>query len=413
MRKPGDMAPTRDGDRLTPGPSLPKRQGKGSSDLPPPPAVPLPFAMLAEITHRCPLHCVYCSNPLGLTRPQDELSTSDWLRVFGEARVLGVVQLHLSGGEPLVRPDLETLVRRARELDFYTNLITSGAGLTPERARALAAAGLDNAQLSLQAAVPELNNALGGRRSFEEKARAAKAIREAGMAFSMNVVLHRHNLEEVEEIIDLCASWGCERLELANTQYHGWALLNRGKLLPTREQLRRAEAACLRKKETLRDKMEIIWVLSDYYEPFPKPCMGGWGQIHMTVCPNGTVLPCPGASVIKSLRFESARDRNLSWIWRESAAFNAFRGFEWMPEPCRKCDRRFQDFGGCRCQAFALTGDAVRTDPVCQWAPDHHLVEAALAEANQQEAQPGTLASDVAQKDELAQLTYRQLRAGF
>ena len=375
------------------------------------PSVPLPFAMLAEITHRCPLRCVYCSNPLKLTHPQNELPATHWLRIFEEARALGVVQLHLSGGEPLVRPDLEVLVRRARELDFYINLITSGANLTPARAQALAAAGLDNVQLSLQAATLDLNNALGGRRSFEGKQRAAAAVREAGMAFGMNVVLHRLNLHQVEEVIDLCASWGCERLELANTQYHGWALLNRGKLLPTREQLLRAEGACERKKAALKGKMEIIWVLSDYYEPFPKPCMGGWGQIHMTVCPDGVVLPCPGASVIKSIRFETACDHSLNWIWHESAVFNKFRGFDWMPEPCRNCNRRFQDFGGCRCQAYALTGDAARTDPVCQWAPDHKLVESAVTLANQGEAHPGACSGALARNDESVHLIYRQLRA--
>lgn len=350
---------------------------------------PTPFSLLAEITHRCPLHCVYCSNPLELKNQQDELATENWLRVFEEAHALGVVQLHLSGGEPLLRPDLDELVRRAEKLDFYTNLITSGIGLTRQKAQALADSGLDNVQLSFQAAKAALNDGIGGWKSFTQKLKAAEAIQEANLAFSMNVVFHRLNLDEIEEIIDLCASLGAKRLELANTQFYGWALLNQRELMPAREQLVKAEAIYNRKRTDLKGKMELIWVISDYYEPFPKPCMGGWGQIHMTIAPDGLVLPCPVASTINTLRFENVKDKNLGWIWRESPSFNKFRGFEWMPDPCRNCDRRFQDFGGCRCQAFALTGDASRTDPVCQWAPDHHIVEAAVLEANEPRSLPG------------------------
>jgi pyrroloquinoline quinone biosynthesis protein E len=223
----------------------------------------------------------------------------------------------------------------------------------------------------------------------------------------MNVVLHRLNLDSLDEIIDLCAAWGAERLELANTQYYGWALVNREKLLPTREQLARAEAVYQRRKDALKDRIELIWVRPDYYETFPKPCMGGWGQIHITVSPDGTVLPCPVASTIQTIHFESVRERSLGWIWRESPSFNKFRGFEWMPEPCRGCDRRFQDFGGCRCQAFALTGDAAKTDPVCQWAPDHPLVEAAVAKANRVAGSGGPRSAG---QGDLAGLTYRHLR---
>jgi pyrroloquinoline quinone biosynthesis protein E len=342
-------------------------------------SVPAPFSLVAEITHRCPLHCVYCSNPLELKA--DELATEDWTRVLEQARELGVVQLHLSGGEPLVRRDLERIVRKARELDFYSNLITSGIGLSQDRARTLAACGLDSVQLSLQAAAPDLSDRIGGRRAFAEKQEAAAIIRKAGLPLSMNVVLHRLNLEQLEEIIDLCASWGAERLELANTQYYGWALLNLDKLLPTRAQLERARAAYERKKLLLQGKTELIWVLPDYFESLPKPCMGGWGRIHLTVSPDGTVLPCQAAESIRSLHFESVRHRDLGWIWRESPSFNAFRGFGWMSEPCRSCELRFRDFGGCRCQALALTGHAERTDPVCQWSPDHDLVENAVAKA--------------------------------
>ena len=343
----------------------------------PPPA---PYSLVAEVTHRCPLHCVYCSNPLELRG--EELSTEDWTRVLEQARAMGVVQVHFSGGEPLARPDLEKMVRHARQLDLYTNLITSGVGLSLERATSLAACGLDCVQLSVQAAETGLSDRIGGRRAFREKREAAGAVRKAGLPLSMNVVLHRLNLHQVGEIINLCEAWGADRLELANTQYYGWALVNRDKLLPSREQLASARAVYERKQLALKGKMELIWVLPDYYEPFPKPCMGGWGRVHLTVSPDGTVLPCQAAGSIRSLRFENARERDLGWIWRESPAFNAFRGFDWMPDPCRSCERRFQDFGGCRCQAFALTGHAERTDPVCQWAPDHDLVRDAVDQAN-------------------------------
>ena len=363
-----------------------------------PSPLPVPFSLVAEVTHRCPLHCVYCSNPLSLRA--DELAAADWLRVLDQAHALGVVQLHLSGGEPLLRADLDAIVRRARELEFYTNLITSGIGLTLERARALAASGLDSAQLSVQAADPLLSDCIGGRKAFAEKQQAAAIIRQAGLPLSMNVVLHRLNLDQIEAIIDLCAAWGSERLELANSQYHGWALANRDRLLPTREQLARAQVVYERKKQLLQGKMELIWVLPDYYEAFPKPCMGGWGRIHLSVSPDGTVLPCQAAGSIRTLRFENVRERDLGWIWRESPSFNVFRGFDWMPEPCRSCDRRFQDFGGCRCQAFALAGEAERTDPVCQRSADHRLVELAVAHA----ASPPAA---VLRKDNFKAMTYR------
>lgn len=374
------------------------------------PEVSAPLSLVAEVTHRCPLHCVYCSNPVGLKAQKSELTTEEWLRVFEEAHALGVVQLHFSGGEPLERADLEQFVRRARELGFYTNLITSGVGLDRGRSRALAAAGLDSLQLSLQASRADLSNTIAGMKAFKVKKQVAEITRPPQLPLSMNVVLHRYNLDDLEEIVDLCASWGAERLELANAQYYGWALLNLDKLLPTREQIVTAEKVYRRKKELLKGKMELIWVRPDYYEPFPKPCMGGWGQMHMTISPDGTVLPCPVASTIETLHFESIRQRPLGWIWRESPAFNRFRGFAWMPEPCRSCDRRFRDFGGCRCQAFALTGDASNTDPVCQWAPRRALIEAAVAKANQQTARAGNLAPAV--KDNFRRFTYRHLRTG-
>jgi PqqA peptide cyclase len=366
--------------------------------------VPIPYALVAEVTHRCPLHCVYCSNPLQLKHATAELNTAEWLLALDQAHTLGVVQLHLSGGEPLLRPDLEELVERGRKLEFYSNLITSGIGLCPERARRMAERGLDSVQLSVQAAEAGASDRIGGYKAFAEKERAAQAILDAGLPLSMNVVLHRLNLDQVEEIVDLCAAWGTERLELANTQYYGWGLVNRDHLLPTREQVAAGREVYERKKAELQGKMELIWVLPDYYESFPKPCMGGWGQMHLTVSPDGTVLPCQAAGSIKSLTFDSVREHDLAWIWRESEAFNAFRGFDWMQEPCRSCDRRSKDFGGCRCQALALTGDAARTDPVCQWAPDHHLVAEAVRRAQSNDA---VGSNAVASAAHLRQLTYR------
>lgn len=359
---------------------------------------PAPYSLLAELTHRCPLGCVYCSNPLELTPAGQELDTAAWQRVLREASALGVVQVHLSGGEPLLRPDLEELVAVTSDLGAYSNLITSGVGLTWKRAHSLAARGLRSIQLSIQAAGPQLADRIAGRKAHEEKRSAAAAILDAGLPLSMNVVLHRLNIGQLEEIVDLCAAWGCERLELANTQFYGWGLLNRERLLPSRRQLVQAAAALARKREQMRGRMELIWVLPDYYERFPKPCMGGWGMIGLTVAPDGTVLPCPTARGIRGLRFERVSERALAGIWNDSDSFNRFRGPDWMPEPCRSCDRRLADFGGCRCQAFALTGDAGRTDPVCQWSPDRGLIDVAIARANQEAAGP------------LPPLTHRRVR---
>lgn len=338
-----------------------------------------PYAMLAELTHRCPLACVYCSNPLALQAGSRELSTEDWLRVIQEAAALGVLQMHLSGGEPLLREDLEELIRHAGAAGLYTNLITSGLGLDAERANSLAHSGLHSVQLSLQAAGAGLSDVIAGRASFARKQQAAAAARAAGLALSMNVVLHRHNLDQIEDIIDTCVAWGAERVELANVQFYNWALVNREYLLPARDQLASAEEIYSRKKNELYSKIELIWVVSDYYEPVPKPCMGGWGRVQLTIAPDGTVLPCPVASTIAGIDFESVRDKSLRYIWEESPAFNKFRGFDWMPEPCRSCDRRAIDFGGCRCQAFALAGSAEATDPVCHLSPHHHVIESALA----------------------------------
>ncbi|BAS26996.1 pyrroloquinoline quinone biosynthesis protein PqqE [Limnochorda pilosa] len=355
--------------------------------------VPSPFSLLAELTHRCPLHCPYCSNPLRLARREEELETGTWLRVLDEARDLGVVQVHFSGGEPLLRRDLEALTARARENGAYVNLITSGVGLDRTRVRRLREAGLDAIQVSVQAARPELSDRIVGRKAWEEKRQAALAVKAEGLPLTLNVVLHRFNLDDLEPIILMAEAWGADRLELANTQYYGWAFLNRERLLPSVEQVARAEEVYRRHAERLHGQMELVWVVPDYHADHPKPCMGGWGRIGLTVSPEGDLLPCPTAGVIADLSFPSVRTWTLARAWRSSEAFNRFRGFQWMPEPCRSCDRRFVDFGGCRCQAYLLTGDAARTDPVCRWSSDHFIVENTVMEAREltHAGVPGTM----------------------
>ena len=339
-----------------------------------------PTTLLAELTHRCPLHCPYCSNPLELIRGEAELSTDDWKRVFGQARDLGVLQLGLSGGEPLVRKDLEELAAHARSIGLYSTLVTSGLGLTRKRAEALKDAGLEHVQISIQDADTANAERIAGVRSVKQKQAAVALVQELGFAFSINVVLHRGNLDRIGEIIDLAGSWGADRLELANTQYYGWGLKNRAALMPTREQVQRAKAIAEEAIERYRKKMQIIFVLPDYYEQYPKACYGGWGKLYIVVTPNGLALPCHAANIITSLSFPSVRDHSLEWIWQESSGFQAFRGDSWMKEPCRSCPRKAVDFGGCRCQAFALTGDAANTDPVCTLSPLRSLVDEALGE---------------------------------
>ena len=345
------------------------------------PAVRRPTTLLAELTYRCPLHCPYCSNPVDYWRERSELSTEEWQRVFTEARDLGVLQLGLSGGEPLVRRDLAELVAHARGLGLYSTLVTSGLGLTPARGAALKEAGIDHVQISFQDAERGGAEWIAGTRSWEAKHAAAAVVRALGVAFTVNVVLHRANLDRLEAIVDLAASLGADRLELANTQYYGWAAVNRAALMPTRAQLDAAESVVERATARYRGRMQIIYVLPDYYQRYPKPCYGGWGSVYLVVVPSGRVLPCHAAMQITTLTFESVRERPLKWIWEESPAFAAFRGDGWMREPCRGCPRKHIDFGGCRCQAFALTGDAANTDPVCTLTPDRALVDRALAEA--------------------------------
>ena len=341
-----------------------------------------PFGLLAELTYACPLHCPYCSNPLNLGDYREELTTQQWQRVVAEARDLGVLQLHLSGGEPLQRRDLVDIVRFASGQGLYTNLVTSGSGLSPRRAELLRAAGLDHVQISIQADERALSDRIAGMPSFERKLAAARLVKQLGWPLTLNVVLHRHNIDRIGRILDLAAELGADRIELANTQYYGWAQHNRAALLPSRTQLERAEAAVRAARERLRDRMEMIYVIPDYYSRYPKPCMGGWGRRQLTVVPNGDVMPCPTAHTLPLPR-ASVREHPLAWIWECSPVFQRFRGTDWMPEPCRSCARRDLDFGGCRCQAFQLTGDAARTDPVCHLSPDHEIVAEAVRAASE------------------------------
>lgn len=349
-----------------------------------------PYSLLAEMTHRCPLHCPYCSNPVEMAQEANELSTQEWCRILSEAADLGVVEVHFSGGEPLLRDDLEVLIEHAHSLEMYTNLITSGIELTAKRALDLRKAGLANVQVSFQAGESKLSDTIGGYKAFERKREAVEAIKKADIHLALNVVLHRLNLDHMSQIIALAEELGAKRLELANTQYYNWALLNRDRLLPSYDQVKRAEEIYQAAKKRLQGEMEIIWVIPDYYAKTPKPCMGGWGSIGLTAAPDGVILPCPTAGMIEGLSFENARDTSLRQIWYDSESFNQFRGEDWMPDPCRSCDLRSQDGGGCRCQAFALTGDAYATDPVCQWAPEHHLIEEALQDANDKSKEPAS-----------------------
>lgn len=350
---------------------------------------PKPYTLIAELTYQCPLHCPYCSNPLeiGRDRYRRELDTEDWIRTFRQARALGVLQLALTGGEPMLRRDLGTLCAAARDAGLYSSLITAGTLFTRERAEALKSAGLDHVQISFQSANAQENDWIAKNRSFEKKIAAARAAKELDFPLTINCVLHRHNLDRIEEVLDLALDLGAQRLELANTQYYGWAVANQDALMPTREQLRRGEEAVQRFRERVGPKVDVLWVLPDFYEELPKPCMGGWGRTAMVIAPNGEVLPCQAASTIPGLEFANVREHPLEWIWSESDAFARFRGTDWMQEPCRTCPlgRQEVDWGGCRCQALRLTGDAAATDPVCRFSAHHDRVVAARESAQTDE----------------------------
>ncbi len=338
-----------------------------------------PLWLLAELTYRCPLQCPYCSNPLDIARYQQELGTEDWLRVLREARELGAMQLGFSGGEPLVRRDLETLVAEARRLGYYSNLITSGVGMDAERVARFKEAGLDHIQISFQASDEELNNFLGGTASFRHKLEMARAVKAQGYPMVLNIVLHRRNIDQIEDIIRMTIELEADYVELASTQYYGWSRVNVDALLPTRAQLARAEAIAHDYQARMKDRMKIIYVVPDYFENRPKACMNGWGAVFLTIAPDGSALPCHAASSLPGLSFPNVRDHSVREIWYESDAFNHFRGFDWMPEPCRSCPEKTRDFGGCRCQAYMLTGDATATDPVCDKSPHHGALLADVA----------------------------------
>ncbi|MGL6214126.1 pyrroloquinoline quinone biosynthesis protein PqqE [Billgrantia desiderata] len=349
-----------------------------------PQAIDPPLWLLAELTYRCPLQCPYCSNPLDFARYRDELDTDAWIDVLRQARAMGAVQLGFSGGEPLVRRDLEVLVAEARRLGFYTNLITSGVGLDGTRIEALREAGLDHIQISLQAADDELAAAVAGSaKAHAAKLAMARAVKAAGYPMVLNVVLHRHNIDDTDRLIALCDELGADAVELASCQYYGWAKLNRAGLLPSRAQVERAEAVTQRWRERLAERgreMRLLFVVPDYFAERPKACMGGWGAIFLTVAPDGSVLPCHSARELP-MAFPHVRDGSLEEIWYASEAFNRFRGDAWMPEPCGSCSERHQDHGGCRCQAFLLTGDPAAADPVCRKSPRRELIDRAVAEA--------------------------------
>jgi pyrroloquinoline quinone biosynthesis protein E len=340
-----------------------------------------PLWLLAELTYRCPLHCVFCYNPTDFATQTDELSTDDWLRVLRQGRELGAVQLGLSGGEPLLRDDLEAIVAEARRLGYYTNLLTSGVGLTAERAAALRSAGLDHVQLSFQDSTREMNDFLSHTKTFELKNRVAAIIKGQGWPMVMNVVIHRLNIDHIDRIIGMAAELGAEYLELANTQYYSWAFLNRDQLLPTREQLIRAEATTDAWRTRLGDRMRLFFVAPDYHEGRAKKCVNGWGSTFMNIAPDGTALPCHTAKMLPGLSFPNVRTAGLREIWFDSEGFNRYRGTGWMKEPCASCAHKEEDLGGCRCQAFMLAHDAAAADPVCRFSPDHAKVEQAVADA--------------------------------
>jgi PqqA peptide cyclase len=347
-----------------------------------------PLWLLAELTYRCPLHCVFCFNPVDFATQEQELSTDDWLRVLQQGRELGAVQLGLSGGEPLVRDDLEVIVAEAHRLGYYTNLLTSGVGLTESRAAALKAAGLDHVQLSFQDSTREMNDFLSHTKTFELKSRVARMIKDQGWPMVLNVVIHRYNIDHIDRIIAMADEFGAEYIELANTQYYSWAYVNRDQLLPTREQLKRAEAVTDEWRAKLADRMRIFFVAPDYHDGKPKKCVNGWGNMFLTVAPDGTALPCHTAKMLPGLAFPNVREHALREIWFDSEGFNRYRGTGWMKEPCSSCEFKEQDLGGCRCQAYLIAQDAEVADPVCVKSPHHGKVLAAVEQAEMAAAAP-------------------------
>lgn len=367
-------------------------------------AIGQPLWLLAELTYRCPLQCPYCSNPLDFASNDRELATEDWVRVLRQGREMGAAQLGFSGGEPLVRQDLPELIAEARHLGYYSNLITSGLGLNQDKVEAFADAGLDHIQVSFQASDPELNNALAGsKKAFAQKLDMARAVKESGYPMVLNFVIHRHNIHQMNDIMDLCERLEADYVELATCQYYGWAFKNREGLMPSRAQLEQAEKEVNLYRQRLSDKgsaMKLIFVTPDYYEERPKACMNGWGSLFLTVAPDGTALPCHSARLLP-IDFPNVQDMALRDIWYDSPGFNHYRGDSWMPEPCRSCDEKGKDFGGCRCQAYLLTGSADNADPVCSKSAHHDRILAARRAADHATAGLGELTYRNAQNSRL------------
>ena len=346
-----------------------------------------PLWVNAEITYKCPLHCVFCYNPLDYASTFDsELSTEDWLKVFKQSRELGAVQLGLSGGEPLMRDDVEIMASEATKMGYYVNLLTSGIGLTEKRIAAFKEGGLGQIQLSFQDSTKELNDFLSSTKTFELKSKVAKLIKEHDYPMVLNVVLHRLNIDHIDQILEMAEAMGADHVELANSQYYAWALKNRTYLMPSAEQLRKAEETTNRFRKKIGNKMKLYFIVPDYYAERPKACMNGWGSVFLNVAPDGLALPCHEARMLPGLTFPNVREHEMAWIWNESPAFNAYRGESWMQEPCSSCDERTKDFGGCRCQAFQLTGDATNADPVCDKSPHHNIITEQVALAQKPQA---------------------------
>ncbi len=340
-----------------------------------------PLWLLAELTYACPLQCPYCSNPLDFADYlKRELTTEAWIAVLRQARQLGAVQLGFSGGEPAVRSDLEALVAEAHQLGFYSNLITSGYGLDHDRIRHLRAAGLDHIQVSFQASDAEMNDFLAGTRCFDQKHAIAQAVKANGYPMVLCCVIHRHNIDHIAQIIEMAQELGADYLELATAQYYGWALKNRGALLPTREQIEGAEAVAHEYQAKFKGKMKIYYVVPDYFEGRPKTCAAGWAKLFLNIAPDGTAMPCHAAKQLP-MTFPNVRDHDLAWIWNQSPEFNRFRGTDWMRDPCKSCPEREKDLGGCRCQAFMLTGELENADPACDKSPHHHHILDAIQQA--------------------------------
>ncbi|BEV08057.1 pyrroloquinoline quinone biosynthesis protein PqqE [Methylophilus sp. DW102] len=341
-----------------------------------------PLWLLAEITYRCPLHCAFCYNPTDYDKhTKNELSTEEWIRALREARKMGAIQLGISGGEPLLRDDIEEIVAEAHKLGYYSNLITSGVGLTEKRIQAFKEGGLDHIQLSMHDITEEINNFITNTKTFELKKKVAAMIKDHGYPMVLNVVIHRYNIGHVNKILEMAEALGADYVELANTQYYGWSLVNRSQLMPTREQLAEAERMTNAFRERVGNKMKVFFVVPDYFADRPKKCMNGWGEVFMIVTANGDVLPCHSARALPGLTFPNVREHGLEWAWNESPAFNKYRGMDWLKEPCRSCDEKEKDLGGCRCQSYLLSGDAEAADPVCTKSPHRHLIDEAIKDS--------------------------------